>query len=308
MQIEDTDPFAEVLNWCAAELGPVEVVQDATKEHAGLRNAAHRLHIPSGYCYLKIHPNRPDWENEVHAYEQWAPAFGNFAPRLLAVRSEVPLALVISELAGNILEEIQLDPARTQAIWRAAGQALAGLHALGEGEYFGPSRRDGSPAGTPVSDARQYMRALLEEQMERGLKNGTLSDAELAVGRRACELTPAFEGEKPVPCHGDYCPANWLVDSSGAWSGAIDFERAEWNVRVVDFTRYPNWDWIAQPDMAEAFFEGYGHIFTPREEQQRLAGHVLYSLSAIVWGMENAYFGFAADGRQAIKYLAKQLT
>ena len=79
------------------------------------------------------------------------------------------------------------------------------------------------------------------------------------------------------------------------------------DVRVADFTRYPNWDWIGRPDLTEAFFEGYGRSFTPAEEQQRLVGHVLYALVAIVWGEEVGYHGFAAEGRLALAHLAGQL-
>jgi aminoglycoside phosphotransferase len=309
MQSKNADPFTEVLDWCTSELGPVEIVSDTTRQHAGLRAAAHRLRTSSGGCYVKTHRVRSQWESEVHAYEQWAPAFGDLAPHLLAVRAEEPLALVITELPGTVLEEIQhpLTHAQSRVTWRAAGQVLAALHNLGTGEYFGACRRDGACAGTPVGDARQFVSAVIEEQVQRGLKGGFLSDEEFAIVRAACVLLPAFEDEPPVPCHGDYCPANWLVDHQGALTGVIDFERAGWDVRVADFTRYPNWDWIERPDLAEAFFEGYGRTFTPREEQQRLLAHMQYSLSAVVWGMENSYFGFAADGRQALKHLGKLL-
>jgi len=309
MLTNNDDRLTEVLAWCAAVLGPIEVVSDTSREHAGLRAAAQRLRLSSGGCYLKIHRDRSHWENEVHAYEQWAPAFGNFAPRLLAVRAEEPVALVISELPGNVLEDVQSDLSREQvrAAWHAAGQALAALHDLAVGEYFGACRRDGTCAGTPVGNARQYISAIIEEQVERGLKSGILNADELAVVRAACALLPAFEGVRPVPCHRDYCPPNWLVSREGAWTGVIDFEFSGWDVRAADFTRYPNWDWIDRPDLAEAFFEGYGRTLTPAEEQQRLVAHTLYTLSAVVWGMENSYFGYAADGRRAFKHLGKLL-
>ena len=303
MQSNDEDKITAVLAWCASVLGPIEILADASREHAGQRAAVHRLRTSSGGCFVKTHRDRSDWEKEVHAYEQWAPAFGEFAPRLLAVRTEEPLALVINELPGSTLEEVQLTHSQEQSVWRAAGRALAALHSLAEGEFFGACRRDGSCAGTPVSDAREYLSSLIAEQVERGVKGGFLSQEELGVVQDACALLPAFEGVRPVPCHGDYCPANWMVSPEGTWIGIIDFERAGWDVRAADFTRYPNWDWIARPDLAEAFFEGYGRIFTPAEEQQHLVAHTLYTLSAVVWGMENTYFGFAADGRQAFKHL-----
>lgn len=41
------------------------------------------------------------------------------------------------------------------------------------------------------------------------------------------------------------------------------------------------------------------------EEQQRLVGHTQYALSAVVWGMENSYYGFAAEGHSALQYIGK---
>jgi Ser/Thr protein kinase RdoA (MazF antagonist) len=105
----------------------------------------------------------------------------------------------------------------------------------------------------------------------------------------------------------DYGPANWLVSDEGVWTGVIDFEFAYWDVRVTDFTRYPEWQWIERPDLIEAFFEGYGRAFTPQEEQQRLVSHAQFALSAVVWGLESAYYGFAAEGHQALKRLGELL-
>jgi Ser/Thr protein kinase RdoA (MazF antagonist) len=308
MQTNADENITKALAWCASVVGPVEVVSDSSREHAGLRAAAHRLRTSSGGCYLKTHRDRSHWENEVHAYEHWAPAFGDFAPRLLAVHAEEPLALLISELPGTVLEEAELTPIQAQGVWRAAGRGLAGLHRLPAGAYFGACRRDGACAGPAIDDARQYVSSKIEEQVQRGLRGGYLSQDELAVVRAACALLPAFEGERPRPCHRDYCPANWLVSPDGVWTGVIDFEFSGWDVRPADFSRYPNWDWIDRPELAEAFFEGYGHTFTPAEEQQRLVAHAQYALDAVVWGMDNSYYGFAADGRKAFISLGKLLS
>lgn len=296
-----------LLTWCASVLGPVELASDCSKSHPGGLASTWRLRSAAGYCYLKTHRGPSYWGTEVHAYEQWASAFGCFAPKLLAVRNEEPRALVVSELPGKCLENLQLLVPQERAVWRAAGQALAALHGLATGEYFGPCRRDGTPASDPTHDARGHVASCLENRLERGIRMGYLSDDEVAIGRAALDLVPAFEGELPVPCHRDYCPANWLVTDDGVWSGVADFEFARWDVRVTDFARYPDWDWISRPDLTEAFFDGYGRSFSPEEEQQRLVAHVQYALDAIVWGNDNAYHGFAADGRQALEHLGTLL-
>ena len=301
--ISNDDP---VLDWCAAVLGQFEVVSDHSREHSGQRASACRLHTPTGYCYVKTHRDTSHWNSEVHAYERWASAFGDRVPRLLAVRDQEPLALVISELPGQSIEQAQLSASQARAVWRDAGRALAALHELAVGEYFGPCRRDGTCAGTPIYAAQEYVSQELDNWVERGIRVGCLSDNELSIVRAARGLIPAFAGERPTPCHRDYCPANWMVQD-GIWTGVIDFEFAYWDVRAADFSRYPDWDWISRPDLAQAFFDGYGHSFTPEEEQQRLVAHVQYALGAIVWGQESAYYGFAEEGRQALKRLGELL-
>jgi aminoglycoside phosphotransferase (APT) family kinase protein len=293
----------EVLSWCASVLGTCEMVENQSREHPGKRATARRVRTRAGYCYLKTYPQRPHWESEVHAYEQWAPAFGDLAPRLLAVRDEEPLALVISELPGKVLEEVSLPASQESAVWRRAGAALVALHEFAVGRYFGPCQRDGTCAGTPITDAGEYISTDLNSWVERGIRIGCLRDDELAIVRAARGLLSAFAGELPCPCHRDYGPANWLVRNDGAWAGVIDFEFARWDVRVADFTRYPDWEWMRRPELVDAFFEGYGRSFTSAEEQQRLFAHVQYGLGAIVWGEENAYHGFAEEGRRAIRCL-----
>ncbi len=220
----DDSQLQTVLAWCADVLGPqpFTLSADQTCEHARQRASAIHLLTPSGGCYLKLHCDHSHWENEIHAYERWAPAFGGFAPRLLAVRDVEPLALVISALPGQTLEQHPLDTTQEQAVWYAAGRALAGLHSLGSGESIGPCYRDGSPNGPVTNDAQEYVTRELDGWLARG-EHDILSADELAIAQSARRLIPAFAGERPTPCHRDYCAANWLVGDAGAWKGATRF-------------------------------------------------------------------------------------
>jgi aminoglycoside phosphotransferase len=248
------------------------------------------------------------WQNEVHAYERWARAFGERAPRLLAVRSIEPLALVTSELPGRIVEGLSLAPDQQRAVWRAAGAALVGLHELEVGDGFGPSERDGSCAeDAPPRDAQTYVGDSLRHAVARADRGGYVSASELATVEAALALVPAFEGEPAVPCHRDYCAANWLVSAAGIWSGVIDFEFAHWDVRVTDFARDPDWTWLVRPDLTDAFREGYGRALTPAEEQQLLVRRAHYALEAVLWGRDNAYYGFEREGHDALAHLASLL-
>ena len=307
MKSIDDDKMEEVLSWCASVLGPFEVVSEDSRAHPGQRASTLRLRTSSGICYVKTHRDRSHWDSEVHGYEQWSPAFGDFTPKLLAVRDEEPLALVISELPGKILDEVELSTVQACEVWRSAGRALATLHNTAIGEYFGPCRRDGVCAGKPIDDAREYVLTDINNWLVRGRRGSYLNKDDLTIVAAANEWVPAFEGERPVACHRDYGPANWLVSSDGVWTGVIDFEFSYWDVRATDFARYPNWEWIDQPERIGAFFEGYGRSFTPREEQQRLVAQALYALGAIVWGMENAYYSFAREGRRALQTLKGRL-
>ena len=294
----------QALHWCSSVLGPVEVMSDASKTHGGHESSTCRLRTPAGFCYLKVHQTPSHWNNEIYAYERWACAFGDFAPRLLAVRDEEPLALITSELPGQIVEDARLSPAQERAVWQAAGAALTALHQLGPGERFGLCRRDGMYAEDFGQDAREAVSGRLKSQIDRAVQGGYIDESELAVVQAAYDLVPAFAGERPTPCHRDYIAANWLVSPEGTWAGIIDFEFAFWDVRVVDFSRDPNWCWIRRPDLVSAFFEGYGRALTPAEEQQLLVAQVEYALGAILWGHDYAFYGFEQEGRAALAHLS----
>ena len=296
-----------LLDWCRLRLGVFEVISDHRREHPGEWARTWRLQTGAGYCYLKTHRGLDEWEREVHAYEQWAHVFDAFAPCLLGVHDTEPRAILISELPGKILEEVQLPAAQERAVWRAAGQALVKLHNLPAGKFFGPCHRDGrSLELSPVVDACAYVQANLEDWLERGSRGGFLTETEQSLADDLRTLIPVFAGEHPTAGHRDYCPANWLVTTEGTWAGVIDFEFAHWDVRASDLARYPNWEWMRRPDLEEAFWEGYGPS-SGVTETQRMVQYGLYAVGAIVWGMENSYFGFAEEGRQALRLLAKRL-
>jgi len=300
---------AALMRWCEEVLGRVEVLDDATREHAGERASVLRLRAkagaPSGEFVLKRHRDEQHWHSEVHAYENWAAACGEDAPRLIAVRDEAPRALLITALPGRPVEGRALASAAERAVWRSAGGALAKLHAQSgarsRGAHFGLCGRDGAPVGAVHEDARDHMRASFDEWIARGERIGCVRADERAVVRRAQERIDAFAGERPTACHRDFCTANWLVTDEDAWSGMIDFEFAHWDVRAADFSRFAEWNWIARPDLFDALIEGYGCAI---DRDQLFVSRALYALAAVVWGCEVGYLGFAREGREALEVLA----
>ena len=295
-----------VVDWCDTVIGPIKLLTDYTRSHPGERASTLCIEASPGIGYIKIHSSEAAWAQEVHGYEHWAIAFGDFAPQLLCVRDEAPLAFAISSLPGKVLEEVELIPDQERAVWRAAGEALVALHELAPGKAFGPCNRDGTCVEPAIHDAVEYVTGKLQRNLDRGLRAGCLGETETAVVRAAMDLAPNFDGQRPVPCHRDYCPANWLVAEDGSWAGVIDFEFAHWDVRTADFSRFPDWNWIDRPDLIEAFFEGYGFRKTPESKGQHFVSLVAYGLAAIVWGNDNEYFGFAREGREALAHLDKQ--
>jgi aminoglycoside phosphotransferase len=297
----------QALRWCEAALGPVEVIADHTRDHPGLRAGVRRLRARGGEYCVKVHHDAKHFASEAHGYARWAPAFGAYAPRLIAVREEAPRAVLISALPGRIMEGISLPVAQERAAWRAAGAALASLHVVPAGAYFGQCLRDGVRAGALVTDAREYLEAEFDGWLARGRRSRCLDADELAIAREARGLIAAFADEQPTACHRDYCPANWLI-ADGVWAGVIDFEFAYWDVRAADFSRQPEWQWVDRPDLVEAFDEGYAGLLQPPALPQKLLSRALYALAAIVWGRENDYRGFEREGRGGLRHVARQFS
>lgn len=289
------------MRWCEEVLGRVEALDDATREHPGERASVLRLRAASGEFVLKRHRDVQHWHSEVHAYERWAAACGDDAPRLIAVRDDAPRALLITALPGRPIEGRALAPNVELAVWRGAGRALAKLHAAPHGEFFGPCDRRGAPIGAVQADACEFMRASFDEWLARGERIACLRGEERAIVRRAQEAIGAFAGEQPTACHRDFCTANWLATDDGAWSGMIDFEFAHWDVRTADFSRFAEWNWITRPDLFDALVDGYGRSI---DRDQLFVSRALYALAAVVWGCEVGYLGFAREGREALDVLA----
>ena len=303
MNRSDDIRWNEVVSWCNSVLGASDFITDNSKTHGGHESATYRIRAPDGYFYLKIHQSREHWNNEIHAYEHWTHVFDAFSPRLIEARESVPLALIISEVPGRIVSDSVLPNDVELRVWHSAGAALAALHNLQWGDGFGPCLRDGSFAGDREVNAREYVSRRFGKQIERAKHGGYIDSDELSTIQAAYELIPAFEGERPIPCHRDYCAANWLATESGSLCGVIDFEFAHWDVRVADFSRDPDWNWFLRPDLVNAFFDGYGRTLSPREEQQLLVARAEYALSAIIWGHENSFFGFEREGRESLARL-----
>jgi hypothetical protein len=102
-----------------------------------------------------------------------------------------------------------------------------------------------------------------------------------------------------VPCHGDFGGHNLL--RAGEPGSVIDLARAAWNPPAVDFARLylgPLWE---RPDLADAFFEGYGRPVTEEElEAVRLLLPTL-ALNVLSLGVKRGNAAMVERGRRRLE-------
>ncbi len=276
--------------------------------HAHGESAIWRLSAAGKFVYLKAYRRVAKWDMEAHAYERWTVALAGQAPRLIAVLEPPVPAVLIAELPGIPLDQTALPTTLEQAAWRAAGAALARWHALPRGAWFGPPRRDGSPAvAPPETDPVALVASSLEDWLARAVAGNLLGPTEIETARRALAASASlFAGETPAACHGDYRPRNWLVGPDGEWRGVIDFEHARWDLKASDLGYW--WDrggWSERPDLRAAFLAGYGRL-TRRERQQIRVVRILGALGRINWGQASGDWRTLERGRKVLRQLASR--
>lgn len=292
----------EHMAWCRSVLGPCETRGDDDRIHG--RASVLEVQTSTERFYAKFYENVSDWEREVHGYERWSSAFGEATPRLVAASGSEPTAIVVTALPGTIARDTPMAASDELAVWRRAGEALLPFHSQTEGEFFGPCRRDGSPAAAYSTNGAEFVEKEFARLEREATADGLLSAAEAAVVRKVRQQAGVFSDERPVPCHRDYGPDNWLVLPRPGWVGVIDYEFSGWDVRAAEFSRYPNWEWIGQPALTDALLSGYGEQDLPACWPRQLSVlRVQYAVGAVVWGTANAFYGFSAEGHRALESL-----
>jgi len=300
---------ATLADWCGAMLGRYAVQTRQQRPWTGAR--LWRLSTADhGSVYLKVPARSERWANEVHAYEHWAPSLGDEAPRLIAVHEAPPHAMLLTELSGLAMNRAVLSKTQQLAAWQAAGAALARLHALPVGRWFGVAWRDGKPqAMPPASDPVRLIGSTLESWLVRAVEQDLLDNREIATARRALHQVEIFAGEHPVPCHGDYRPRNWFVTPAGEWSGVLDFEHARWDIRLHDIGLWWDYHGWEQPDLAQAFFAGYGRALGELDRAQLKVIRLIAALSRVVSGNARQAYATERLGRRVLACLAdRELT
>ncbi|GEM_PF-856541 len=298
--MDPTARAAEIKAWCRKHFGAIRFLEGDRRIHG--RSSVQMFKTGSDSFLLKTFQHRARWEREVHGYEQWSQALEGWTPRLLAVRDQEPFAVVVTVLPGRPLREPPMGRDGEADVWRQAGACLASLHSCKQGTFFGPCRRDGSPQQEAVADPVQFVSLRLARAIDKAVAHQYIDGKEQALLRRAMQYTDVFRNSPPAPCHLDFGPDNWLVNTGGQLSGIIDFEFSQWDLWVNDFSRYPSWEWLQRPHLLQALYQGYGRSWSQEDILQCFLLRLQYGLDAVVWGMEAEFYGFVAEGHHALEH------
>jgi hypothetical protein len=269
---------AEAMGACERILGPVRVVADLSWPDSA--NRVTELRDLAGRPWIAKTVEPALYQRELYAMQHWAPALGDAAPALRAADDKLRL-LIMSRLPGMLAEgtAAEFDP----GVHEQAGRLIRLLH-----DAEAPRADTGIGAATVRK---------LEYWIERGAHLLSPEDIQFAWD----QVRPmATAGPLTiVPTHMDNQPRNWMASDDGSVS-LIDFGGCKRDVWIRDMQRMYFQQWLARPDLRDAFYAGYGR--TPGEADLRLLRRYLaYSaLSTVVWAHEHNNPGFETHGRRML--------
>jgi Ser/Thr protein kinase RdoA (MazF antagonist) len=219
------------------------------------------------------------FEQERRALSQWfgdAKIGGARTPRLIADAPELA-ALILERLPGAAANQ------DSPIVHSAAGRFLAALHQL---EVI-----DDDPV--PLAEAlTQRTRAWLRRAA------AALEPEQARIVELHGPRPELFTDARRVACHRDFAPRNWLWD--GERLAVVDFEHARPDLALVDLAKLCVGSWAQRPDLAVAFFAGYGRSPSDLEREQLRALVVLHGLASLAWGQERGDAELVMEGRSAL--------
>lgn len=260
-------------NWVQSVIGPFDICKDMSW---GLVDTT-VLHVRSrtgGPEYVvkwagleNHHINR-----EITAHESFtAPLVSARVCPILTVADRESNILITSYLPGTLLQGApsEYDP----HIWVQAGRALRLLHAQ-----------------SSITDPDFETNA--NSQTLRWLDSDHRIPAEQVRQIRSLMKRPPASESALVPTHGDFHPRNWLTDN-GTFK-VIDFGRADYRPAYTDLHRMAARYWNTHPNLAEAFFHGYGT--DPRSDEVWNLSCVREAVGTAAWAYHVGDFAFEAEG------------
>ncbi len=222
--------------------------------------------------YVKVHRTAGKYRRERDGLHRLAGL--DLAPTLLRWRDDLH-GMVIAPCAG-------LEP-RGPHDWRAAGEALARLHAV-------PCPADPLPLDAAVRRRVAGWRARAAGHLAPAMIDGLAAQVDSAP----------FAGRSRVFCHRDYAPRNWRIADGRC--RFFDLEHAGPDAAEVDLVRLFEGRADDDPRRA-AFFAGYGARPDPDRLRAMLA---LHALATATWGRLHDDPAYSARGdRLAARLLAR---
>ncbi|MDP5315317.1 aminoglycoside phosphotransferase family protein [Streptomyces poriferorum] len=283
----DSPRFPATLHaWVQSVLGPLDRVRDASHDRDGSR--VWRVTGETGDHYVKVAPKAILYSRETRAYREAVPylGYGN-APILRASSAEL-LALILSAVDGQPMEQEE-SPARRRTAHRQAGLLLRRLH-------------DAVRSHPGQSAVAEDTVAGLEKHI---VDAGDLLSAAEADTLRY--LVSALPHCGPLPGgwrHGDFWERNLLWN--GRRCALIDFERSEPGPLVSDFVKLATSLWPDHPELRTALFQGYGRALSTTEERALTAFAAADAASALAYGPRAGDPLVTARGRSTVDRLVQE--
>ncbi|MFJ5829424.1 NUDIX domain-containing protein [Streptomyces sp. NPDC093089] len=246
-----------------------------------------------GLWFVKIHQNPKFHRRETDALRGWVPDLGDAGPRLVAADPEL-LAVVVTPVEGRSLHGAVLSAAEEAEVLRSIGVLAARIHA----SPLPPEPRPSEAPPTDPYDRMERHLAAARPLLEPG-DEGEPGDEECV--RRAVAAAQELAPLEHVVTHGDFQYRNLLLAADGTVR-FIDVERSEPHTRVRDLTRLID-RFDGRPDLAEAFFAGYGRPLTAAEETHLAASTALDAVSGIAFGTRAGDPELVERGRRTLARL-----
>lgn len=269
-----------MLSFCRELIGEYVVVSDHSWPH-GESTVLELLDEAGRRWIAKSSRQAEQFQQEVTAYREWAPLLGDRVPRMLG-HHETSHSILMTFEPGVI------STSAGPAVHRQAGALIRRLH-------------DAAP-----SRAAPDFKESLRERFERGVSSAgplfSRHDLDFVCGRIA-DLDGIPDPVR-VPAHQDNQPRNWLVSDEGVVR-LIDFGLTRWDVWVRDLVRLHQWDWQHDPELEEAFLDGYGRRLSDDDQQVLRSVAAVTALMTVRWAHEHGDAAFAQRGWQALELARK---
>ena len=231
----------------------------------------------------KQHSDEEEHRREVHAYRHWAAALDDRAARLVAADPET-LMILITALSGRAGQD-----AGDVSVHQQAGALLRRLH-------------DAQPA-EPLDGFQKWVATRILWWRDQAASLLSASEQNL-IDHHLIAMND-LGAPSGGPCHLDYQPRNWLIDSTGVLR-VIDFEHARVGLQPRDFVRLQFRYWPSRPDLRAAFFDGYGRELTAAEQQIVRHCGAIDALTGLVRGMQTGDTELVGHGRATLRRLQRE--